>query len=386
MEAVKQNAFVNSPYPVILSIENHCDFAQQIRLAEIMKTILGDSLYIPPDVETLSAPGGMFPSPEQLKYKVLVKGKRAVKLEYTVTHDDEDIIGSKGQEKLGKTPSFLNRVIGRTQSSKKLTSGKIDEVKGSSTPGSASSSGRARNDETLASPISPISPMTKTSSLMRQESQKSMEEAHDEHDGEGGGSVAPDLSDITTLCGSKVKIFGTYDDTMAAPWGICCSYSESKVVKYFKNPVDYTFWVFYNQKHFSRIYPSGTRIDSSNYDVGEAFAAGAQLIALNYQTHDTNMHFYRGKFRENGGCGYVLKPQFLISYPLRAPSPPVVLNLTIISAHQLPKAHGIGKPLRDIIDPYVQVQITGVTLDCAKWRTKTINDNGFNPTYNEVSC
>lgn len=34
----------------------------------------------------------------------------------------------------------------------------------------------------------------------------------------------------------------------------------------------------------SRIYPKGTRVDSSNYNPAPAWAAGAQLVALNYQT------------------------------------------------------------------------------------------------------
>lgn len=392
IDAVKQNAFVASPYPVILSIENHCDTAQQGRLAEIMKSTLGELLYIPPDIEALSTPGAMFPSPEELKYKILVKGKRIEKLEYVIAQEEEDVIGPKGV----KAPSFLNRVIGRTASSKKLMSGKSDDKSGLG-PGNASSSGRMNSSEVLSNPsnlIDPVGPVgtvgpMKTSSLMmimRQDSQKALDDGGEEKekdDGEGG-AVAPELSEITTLCGSKVKVFGTYEDTMAAPWGICTSYSESRVAKYFKNHVDYGHWVLYNHKHFSRIYPAGTRVDSSNYEIGEALAAGAQLIALNYQTHDTNMHFYRGKFRENGGCGYVLKPEFLISYPFKLPSPPVTLHITIISAHQLPKPRSRTK-MRQIIDPFVVVQIAGVSSDVTKWHTKTINDNGFNPTYNEVS-
>jgi len=375
---VKQNAFVKSPYPVILSIENHCDVTQQLRMAEILKSTLGDLLYIPPNLETLSAPGGMFPSPEQLKNKIIVKGKRLEKLEYIIAREEEEeLITTKG----GKSPSFLNRVIGRTASSKKITSGKNDDKP------SPSSSGRPKfSSETLSNPsnpIDPVGPPMKTSSLMmsRQDSQKSIDEPPDnENDGEGS-AIAQELSDITTLGAAKVKVFGTYEDTMAAPWGMCTSYTESRVAKYFKNPVDYGHWVLYNHKHFSRIYPAATRIDSSNYEIGEALAAGAQLIALNYQTNDTIMHFYRGKFRENGSCGYVLKPEFLISYPFKSPSPPITLHITIISAHQLPKAR---KKVRQIVDPFVVVQVSGVSYDVTKWHTRTINDNGFNPTYNEV--
>eukprot|EP00961_Rhodomonas_salina_P085379 1146651-Rhodomonas_salina.1 len=38
------------------------------------------------------------------------------------------------------------------------------------------------------------------------------------------------------------------------------------------------------------------------------WAAGAQLVAFNFQTTDLGMQLNRGKFLENGGLGYVLKP------------------------------------------------------------------------------
>lgn len=34
-------------------------------------------------------------------------------------------------------------------------------------------------------------------------------------------------------------------------------------------------------------------------------------VALNYQTPDEDMHVYKGMFMDNGGCGYLLKPNFL---------------------------------------------------------------------------
>ena len=34
------------------------------------------------------------------------------------------------------------------------------------------------------------------------------------------------------------------------------------------------------------------------------------LVALNYQTRCDEMEINNGKFRQNGNCGYVLKPRF----------------------------------------------------------------------------
>jgi len=53
------------------------------------------------------------------------------------------------------------------------------------------------------------------------------------------------------------------------------------------------FWMFrvlsalltrYNKMQLSRIYPKGTRVDSSNYNPQVFWNAGCQLVALNFQT------------------------------------------------------------------------------------------------------
>ena len=40
----------------------------------------------------------------------------------------------------------------------------------------------------------------------------------------------------------------------------------------------------HNQGHLTRIYPKGIRVNSSNYDPHRYWAAGAQLVAINWQT------------------------------------------------------------------------------------------------------
>lgn len=37
----------------------------------------------------------------------------------------------------------------------------------------------------------------------------------------------------------------------------------------------------------------------------------AQIVSLNYQTAGSAMRLNDGKFRDNGGCGYLLKPEVL---------------------------------------------------------------------------
>eukprot|EP00091_Calanus_sinicus_P019635 TRINITY_DN4995_c0_g1_i1.p2 TRINITY_DN4995_c0_g1~~TRINITY_DN4995_c0_g1_i1.p2 ORF type:complete len:189 (-),score=33.25 TRINITY_DN4995_c0_g1_i1:267-833(-) len=69
MDAIKPYSFITSPYPVILSIENHCSPQQQDKMAEHMINILGDMLYTRPVDKTQDK----LPSPEELKNKILLK-------------------------------------------------------------------------------------------------------------------------------------------------------------------------------------------------------------------------------------------------------------------------------------------------------------------------
>ena len=41
VEAIGQSAFVTSPFPVLLSIENHCSLQQQARMAHIFQVSHG---------------------------------------------------------------------------------------------------------------------------------------------------------------------------------------------------------------------------------------------------------------------------------------------------------------------------------------------------------
>ena len=65
---LKKSAFVNSPYPVILSIENHLDKKHQVILGNLIKEILVD-LYIFP----IDKPPKFLPNLSDLKYKFIIK-------------------------------------------------------------------------------------------------------------------------------------------------------------------------------------------------------------------------------------------------------------------------------------------------------------------------
>ncbi|RZF45196.1 hypothetical protein LSTR_LSTR009967 [Laodelphax striatellus] len=76
VEAINRSAFVTSPYPVILSIENHCSLHQQARMAHIFQTVFGDKLITKFQFEADFSDDPCLPSPYQLRYRILVKNKK----------------------------------------------------------------------------------------------------------------------------------------------------------------------------------------------------------------------------------------------------------------------------------------------------------------------
>ena len=125
-------------------------------------------------------------------------------------------------------------------------------------------------------------------------------------------------------------------------------------------------------------------MDSSNYDPAPAWSAGNHLVALNYQTPDIPMHVNRGRFRENGKSGYVLKPAYMTN-PSEAArhAGRKKLSVTVLSGQHLPKPSGSEHGL--IVNPFVSISVHGEKKEGRSVRTKAVHDNGFNPIWNEVS-
>ncbi|CAG0892398.1 unnamed protein product [Cyprideis torosa] len=89
-DAILPFAFVASPYPVILSLEVHCDDRQQDEMAAILVRHLKGYLHMEqPSVETTA-----LPSPNSLKEKILIKAKRkkdtTAEMEQQAEEDDLD--------------------------------------------------------------------------------------------------------------------------------------------------------------------------------------------------------------------------------------------------------------------------------------------------------
>jgi len=198
--------------------------------------------------------------------------------------------------------------------------------------------------------------------------------------------IALELSNITFLAGTHFKDWEKSKNEADA--NEMSSFSEPKTEKLIsKAPTE---WADYNARQMSRIYPAGLRIDSSNYNPVPSWCVGSQIVALNYQTSCFEMHLNNGKYLDNGCTGYVLKPEPLRVIgngfnPMSGPYPAaegVKFKVEVMSASQLPKPGGSAKG--EVIDPYVKVELHGVPGDTKVCQTKVVDNNGFNPVFNET--
>ncbi|XP_077086038.1 inactive phospholipase C-like protein 2 [Siphateles boraxobius] len=200
--------------------------------------------------------------------------------------------------------------------------------------------------------------------------------------------LSKDLSEMVTLCKSV-----SFKDFQSAfqnqkHWELC-SFNEVFASRCATDhPGDF---VNYNKKFLARVYPSPMRIDSSNMNPQDFWKCGCQIVAMNYQTPGLMMDLNIGWFRQNGNCGYVLRPAIMreqVSYfsaNTKDSVPgvsPQLLHIKIISGQNFPKPKGSGAK-GDVVDPYVYVEIHGIPADCAEQRTKTVHQNGDNPIFDE---
>ncbi|XP_020488832.2 1-phosphatidylinositol 4,5-bisphosphate phosphodiesterase delta-4 [Labrus bergylta] len=198
--------------------------------------------------------------------------------------------------------------------------------------------------------------------------------------------LSRELSDLVVYCKS-VHFHGFEHSRLHAKCYEMSSFSESKAKKLAKEAG--THFVQHNTRQLSRIYPSGLRTDSSNYNPQDMWNVGCQIVALNFQKAGLEMDLNDGLFRQNGCCGFVLKPLFMRDAntlfspekPEERQGKPLRLSIQVISAQQLPK---VNQKEGSIVDPLVRVEIYGVPQDQAREETSHINNNGFNPVWNET--
>ncbi|XP_053140727.1 1-phosphatidylinositol 4,5-bisphosphate phosphodiesterase beta-1 isoform X12 [Hemicordylus capensis] len=339
IEAIAECAFKTSPFPILLSFENHVDSPkQQAKMAEYCRLIFGDALLMEPLEKYPLERGIPLPSPADLMYKILVKNKK------------------KSQKSAdGSAKKKLSEQASNTCS---------DASSGfePSSPGAGEAEIESDDDDDYDDDCK----------------KSSMDEGT-------AGSEAMATEEMSNLVNyiQPVK-FETFEISQKRNKSFeMSSFVETKALEQLtKSPVEF---VEYNKMQLSRIYPKGTRVDSSNYMPQLFWNAGCQMVALNFQTVDLSMQINMGMYEYNGKSGYRLKPEFM-RRPDKHFDPFSEGIVDGIVANTLSVKVISGQFLSDKkVGTYVEVDMFGLPVDTRRkaLKTKPSQGNAVNPVWEE---
>ncbi|XP_055012086.1 1-phosphatidylinositol 4,5-bisphosphate phosphodiesterase beta-3 isoform X2 [Boleophthalmus pectinirostris] len=363
IEAIAESAFKTSPYPLILSFENHVDSAkQQAKMAEYCRTIFGDALLIDPLERYPLVPGLALPSPQELLGKILVKNK---KKHY---HQRPSSSGSVRRRELEEQSPPANDCP-------------LSESFGSQ----CLSNGEERLAERMMKYSEPRKSIGGEGESEEEDEEEPMTELKKPNSDEGTASSEVNATEeMSTLVNyiEPVKFKSFEVACKRNKFFEMSSFVETKGMDILKNSPEK--FVEYNKNQLSRIYPKGTRVDSSNYMPQLFWNVGCQMVALNFQTLDLPMQLNMGVFEYNGHSGYLLKPEFMRRTD-KSFDPFTEDIVDGIVANTIKIRVISGQFLTDKrVGVYVEVDMFGLPTDTKrKYRTKTSNGNSLDPVWED---
>ncbi|KAK7372094.1 hypothetical protein VNO80_05463 [Phaseolus coccineus] len=239
--AIKDNAFFASPYPVVITFEDHITPSLQAKVAKMLIDIFGEMLFCPENPHQMRE----FPSPEGLKNKILISTK------------PPESSGNQDQKTQEEAPERLEEYHDRSRVNYKIFCVVL----------------------------------------------LSQDDSDDSDD-------TPEYRDLISIRAGKPK--GKLKNCLVDHNQVRrLSLSEQELEDISKNHGPDI--VRFTQRNLLRIYPKGTRFDSSNYDSMIGWMHGAQMVAFNMQGGGHYLRYMEGMFRANGGCGYIKKPDILLN-------------------------------------------------------------------------
>ncbi|XP_024973792.1 phosphoinositide phospholipase C 2-like [Cynara cardunculus var. scolymus] len=337
LEAIRTYAFVASEYPVIITLEDHLTPALQAKVAKMVMETYGDVLYCS-ESDSLTE----FPSPELLKKRIVVSTKPPKEfLDTTKSMKESDV----------KTKTSGEDAWGAEISTHFKKQKSVDEV--------------GKN----------INWFGKHDVYAQDDQDFQYEEETVKH------NVEPEYKQLIAIHAKKLKggvKDWLHDDPTAAKR---ISLRETRLEKAIENHA--TDVIRFTQRNLLRVFPKGSRVDSSNYNPLIGWTHGAQMVAFNMQGHGRSLWLMQGMFRANGGCGYVKKPDFLLKNgpdgKLFDPKSTLPVKRTLkVKLYMGDGWHLDFKTTHfDIYSPpdfYVKIGIAGVEADSVMKKTKIIQD------------
>ncbi|XP_074921573.1 1-phosphatidylinositol 4,5-bisphosphate phosphodiesterase beta-2 isoform X5 [Chelonoidis abingdonii] len=336
IEAIAESAFKTSLYPVILSFENHVDSPkQQAKMAEYCRTIFGDMLLTEPLEKYPLKPGVPLPSPQDLLGKILIKNKK----NQSASEDRRDSLKKERNEATDQPVTVDGDVTEEGPEEDEEESGNLDEEQIKNMQSDEGTAGlEVTAYEEMSSLVNYIQPI-------------------------------------------KFDSFDTSTEQNRSY--VISSFTETKAYDLLTKSAEQ--FVEYNKRQMSRIYPKGTRMDSSNYMPQMFWNVGCQMVALNFQTMDVPMQQNMALFEFNGQSGYHLKHEFM-RRPDKQFDPYSVDRIDVVVASILSITILSGQFLSDrSVKTYVEVELFGLPGDPKrKYRTKlTSSANSLNPVWKE---
>ena len=328
IKTIKKYAFMTSPYPVILSLEVHCNKANQLKMITILKEILGDMLVQVPIANWFG-----LPSPKDLKHKILIKVKR--------TSDSSRLSVSESGKYYSSTTSTT-------------TSFSEDNSKDSLPARKRSGSFSLRRSKSKAK-----------------------------------NKICEELSDLGVYI--QGRKFINFSLPESKTFNHCFSISEKVLNSMLKDDVRRVQVDKHNRRYLMRTYPSKIRLTSTNFSPIPYWSHGVQMVATNWQTYDLGQQLNEALFEGVNKSGYVIKPIELRKPLLKSmreiasSDRKILFCIEVVSAHQLPK------PRDTVMNPFITFEIIGATditwsspqIVGTIGRTTTLPENGFNPTWNQ---
>lgn len=340
--AIRENAFVKSDYPVVVTLEDHLPPELQAKAAKAIVETFGPLLYQPENSKGLKE----FPSPESLRRRILISTKPP-------------------KEYLGADKSTAPKQV-----EQKIAAQEVKAEK-KSIWGEEISSFRHQEKDVG------VSAEEEGDDEDSDEESRPPERRQEDH-------VASEYKRLITIHAGKPKGKSLVDCLKLEEYVKRVSLSEPQLTKVAES--DPGTVVKFTHNNFLRIYPYGLRLDSSNYNPILAWAHGAQMVAANMQGYGRHLWVAQGFFRANGGCGYVKKPSFLSPnnhgtyvnmFDPETPLP-VKLKLKVKVCTGYGWLEHFGKRSFDTFsapDFYARAGIAGVEADTVMKKTATIDDD-----------
>jgi phosphatidylinositol phospholipase C delta len=391
IKVINDYAFRHSPYPLIISLEVHCNPLQQAAMAEIMRKIFGDKLV----TVALDPESTVLPSPEELKNKILIKVKAS----------SEDL------NELGQTYETLTRPRRLSSPFSKSSTVDIPCVPVGIPMASQSSNTPPDTDKFgLSASVPAFHPMAMHPTPLSPASSSEDSDVVSEKKKKRQTSKIVASLGVLGVYTKGIK-YSDFRAPEAKSYNHIYSFAE-RTFESICSKETKTLLEKHNRRCLMRVYPSGFRIRSDNFEPLKFWRRGVQMAALNWQTNDLGMQLNTAMFAAGDDqTGYVLKPSSLrptspssgVESPVdNKPAKQLVrCSIDIMSAQQLPRPR--DHPSDVGINPFVQVEVftaedkgQGVvsgeggqdvygtrSIASLQRRTRIVENNGYDPTFHE---